>query len=81
MDHFTQLIANNSVGPNRVDEIACPVCLRPASSNLEAAECCLWKHPQLDLSGRFRIAKAVDNGSTWLEAIQKSLVTCQAQIG
>lgn len=45
----------------------CPVCLSEAASPRDAADCCLWK--DLDAATRWRMADAVENGSTWAEQL------------
>ena len=45
----------------------CPVCGEEADSIHQAADCCLWKN--LDWPTRYRIARAIENGSTWAEEL------------
>lgn len=47
--------------------VHCPVCAAPANDTRDAADCCLWK--DLDALTRWRMADAVDAGSTWLEQL------------
>ena len=47
----------------------CPMCMQPASSYEDAADCCLFKHPQLTQVGRQMVAKAVEGGQSWLDAV------------
>jgi hypothetical protein len=54
--------AGVGVGPNN-----CPVCGSSSDSPHYATECCLWK--DLDAPTRWKIAAAVDLGSTWPEAL------------
>lgn len=46
----------------------CPVCATPAFDNFDASDCCLWK--DLDQPTRWKMAEAVDAGSTWAEQLQ-----------
>lgn len=45
----------------------CPVCGEEHNSTLQAANCCLWK--DLDSATRYRIARAVEAGSSWNEQL------------
>jgi hypothetical protein len=45
----------------------CPVCGTGASSYRDATDCCLWK--DLSAADRYRIADAVEDGSTWAEQL------------
>lgn len=49
------------------DKIECPVCHERHESHRDAADCCLWK--DIDAPTRWRIADAVENGSTWVEQL------------
>lgn len=51
-----------AVAPQR-----CPVCDREAGDYEDAADCCLWK--DLGAPDRWRIAAAVEGGSSWADAI------------
>lgn len=51
----------------------CPVCLREAGTYQEAADCCLHVHPTLDRPGRERIARRVEEGASWREAVAETL--------
>lgn len=42
---------------------ACPVCAEKYVNHREAANCCLWK--DIDAPTRYRMADAVEAGSTW----------------
>lgn len=52
--------------------ISCPVCGALADGYLDAADCCLWK--DLDMATRYRIADAVEAGSTWADALGVSAI-------
>jgi hypothetical protein len=45
----------------------CPVCKRQYIDHREAADCCLWK--DIDALTRYRIADAVEAGSSWAEEL------------
>lgn len=45
----------------------CPVCARHATDPYDAADCCLWR--DFDAPTRWRMAAAVDAGSTWAEQL------------
>ena len=47
----------------------CPVCGEDGGDYRDAADCCLWK--DLAAPARWRIADAVEAGSTWQEAIEQ----------
>ena len=42
---------------------ACPVCAQKYDEHRAAADCCLWK--DIDAHTRWRMADAVEAGSTW----------------
>lgn len=46
----------------------CPVCESKYLTHEGAADCCLWKDPPAP--DRWRVASAVNAGSTWAEALQ-----------
>lgn len=46
----------------------CPVCSETYTTHRDAADCCLWK--DLDAPTRWRLADAVEAGSTWLEQLK-----------
>ena len=46
---------------------ACPVCAAKCETFRDAADCCLWK--DIDAYSRWRIADAVEAGSTWPEQL------------
>lgn len=48
-------------------ERTCPVCAGTWVDSAVAADCCPWK--DIDAPGRWRIARAVEGGATWREAI------------
>lgn len=45
----------------------CPVCGATHHNHRDAADCCLWK--DMDAIARWKIADAVENGSTWAEEL------------
>jgi hypothetical protein len=45
----------------------CPVCAAKYSEHRDAADCCLWK--DIDAPTRYRMADAVEAGSTWVEQL------------
>ena len=45
------------------EEAACPVCKQNYINHREAANCCLWK--DIDAVTRYRMADAVECGSSW----------------
>lgn len=45
----------------------CPVCASKCDDTRDAADCCLWK--DIDAPTRWRMADAVDDGSTWAEQL------------
>lgn len=47
----------------------CPVCGEKSSSPHESVECCLWK--DLDAPTRWKVAAALEAGSTWTEELAK----------
>lgn len=49
------------------DPAACPVCSKGAYSLRDAADCCLWR--DIDAPTRYRMADAVEAGSTWAEQL------------
>lgn len=49
------------------DVASCPVCAEQYSTHRDAAECCLWK--DLSAPERWKIADAVEAGSTWAEEL------------
>ena len=50
-------------------EIRCPVCAEIHTDAFEASSCCLWK--DLDVSKRESIAKIVESGHDWIDAIER----------
>lgn len=56
------------------DRPACPCCARTCADHREASDCCLWK--DLDTITRWRMADAVQAGSTWAEqlGIEQALI-------
>ena len=46
---------------------ACPVCAEKYSERRDATDCCLWK--DIDAPTRYRMADAVEAGSTWCEQL------------
>ena len=50
------------------DYHGCPVCAGRSESTRDASDCCLWK--DIDAATRWRMADAVDAGSTWVEQLQ-----------
>ena len=53
------------------DDVSCPICEISFQGSItafrDAADCCLWK--DLDALTRWRIADAVEAGSTWVEEL------------
>lgn len=47
----------------------CPVCLTEHTATDEAAHCCLWH--DLNWLQRYLVARAVEAGSTWHDAIER----------
>ena len=58
--------ASTAVHDQDVDE-PCPVCATNHHDHRNAADCCLWR--DLDAPTRWRIADAVEAGSTWVDAM------------
>lgn len=52
-----------------VPACTCPVCGHESSSPHESVECCLWK--DLDAPTRWKVAAALEAGSTWTEELAK----------
>lgn len=50
-------------------EVKCPVCGGGSPDEYEAADCCLWK--DLPAPDRWRIARQVESGASWLEAVTR----------
>lgn len=65
-DEAVTCCTNASQSPSPMQ---CPVCMEGAESFAIAADCCLHTHPTMTAAGRERVAKEVEGGSTWLEAI------------
>lgn len=55
--------------PAVTSQPTCPVCAAEYTSHRDAADCCLWK--DLDAPTRWRMADAVEAGSTWADQIAK----------
>ncbi|MBA3622910.1 MAG: hypothetical protein H0W48_00270 [Methylibium sp.] len=49
------------------DGVLCPVCRSLERGYFDAADCCLWK--DIEPAGRYRIARAVEAGAEWIDAI------------
>jgi hypothetical protein len=48
-------------------DTTCPVCTDTHTDTYAAADCCLWK--DIGVDGRHQIARAVESGTSWAEAI------------
>lgn len=68
-DDAEQCCASDAViGLHDEEDVAlCPVCGSDKKDNREAADCCLWR--DFDAATRYRMADAVDAGSTWPEQL------------
>lgn len=53
--------------------LQCPVCMRLADSFEEATDCCLHTHPTMTAYGRQCVARLVEGGMPWAEAIARNV--------
>lgn len=61
-------------GSSTRQPMQCPVCLQRADSFEIAADCCLHTHPTMTAFGRSRVAKLVEAGMPWSDAIASEQV-------
>ncbi|WP_225784228.1 hypothetical protein [Xenophilus sp. Marseille-Q4582] len=47
----------------------CPVCCEGAESYEDAADCCLHTHPTMSALGRQEVARLVESGTPWPDAV------------
>ena len=66
-DYDDEEDAEGCCGEDDVGDNGCPVCAEKCNDTRDASDCCLWK--DIDAPTRWRMADAVDAGSTWAEQL------------